>query len=227
MLPGLCASLLLAGARKRTYRYIKGLSATQTSYTDTAVPIGPASGDRIVIVGVAGRGSSSGRTLNTVTIGGVSATVVGKVVNTTGGYATVSAFAIARVPAADVPGDTADIVVTYNGAMLRSGIGVWTIEGASSETPLTASGDTSDPHTASLNVKNEGWAFGFGMDYNNTGSLTWTGLTQDAQVAVTGDTQFKVYAASKAITADAAAYAVQATSGGAGSFPSFSFLSMF
>lgn len=97
-----------------------------TAYTFSGVAIGTASADRKVVVAVgtaAGVAAADG--VASITVGGISATLVVQTVPPLGDEAQVELWQ------ADVPtGTTADIVVTWNGAHSRCGIGVWAVTGA-------------------------------------------------------------------------------------------------
>jgi len=92
-------------------------AADLTTYTFAAEPIGTASATRRVVVAI---GTNSTRTISSVTIGGVSATV--DATSTLSGTGHV-ALASAVVPT----GTTASVVVTLDAAGLGMGIGVWTL----------------------------------------------------------------------------------------------------
>ena len=90
-----------------------------TSYTFSSVSFGSAASNRSIVVGIgAGRASSGARSVNSVTIGGVTATIAAEKNSPAGN---VAAIAFAKVPT----GTSGDIVVTFNSTMARCGIGVW------------------------------------------------------------------------------------------------------
>lgn len=179
-------------------------TADLTTYTFVAQDIGAASAGRHVVVGISGRAAST-RTINSVTIGGVSAVQVGKVDNA----GTTSALWIAHVPT----GATADIVIVLSAAWLRMGIGVWTIEGLASITPFATANDiTGDPVSATCNIPARGSAFAIYYVGQGAGSGTvaWTGLTErfeiepETGIDVTGASDDFVAAVTpRTITADA------------------------
>jgi hypothetical protein len=105
-------------------------AADLTTYTFASQPIGTASATRRVIVSIS---TNSTRTISSVTIGGVSATI--DATNTLSGTGHV-AIASAVVPT----GTTASVVVTLDSAGLGMGIGVWTLVGAS-PTGMVATGN--------------------------------------------------------------------------------------
>lgn len=103
-------------------------SSNLTTYTYAAVSLGTAHFNRRIVVSVIfdDPGDSP---LASLTIGGVSATLV-KSQNS------AVALYIALVPT----GTTGDIVVTYATAANRSGIGVWRLDGVTSNTPYGTDG---------------------------------------------------------------------------------------
>lgn len=222
MLPGqtFINGLSSGVARSKTYRTTLANAGSTSSYTFSSVAIGTATDTRYVLVGVTGRAPGA-RTLNSVTIAGITATILGNTHNTGGGTDTISAFAIAKVTS----GTTANIVVTFSSTMAAFGCSVWTLDGLDSATARTYVGDTSDPFNGTLNAKADGWVFGVGMDFSNSGVLSWTNLTSLAAIPATGATTLKAYAADATILSDNVSYAASATN--AGFSPAVSFLSMY
>ena len=93
-----------------------------TSYTFSSVSFGAEASNRSIVVGIgAGRASSGARNVNSVTIGGVTATKAIEKDSPAATGSNVAAIAFAKVPT----GTSGDIVVTFNGTMARCGIGVW------------------------------------------------------------------------------------------------------
>ena len=167
--------LLCAAARKKTLTYIGNTPKTsnETIYTFTGASIGTAAGDRRVIASITASGGASGTTIDTVTIGGVTATL-----STSRFNGTMSAIhAIALVPT----GTTADIVVTHSGAKSRCTVGVYSVTG------LTASAfyaddaaygtDGTDPMAISISSLIGGYVIANRETTDNT-SATWTTLTE-------------------------------------------------
>ncbi len=159
-----------------TFAYETTVASTTdlTTYTFSTVDIGTANADRCVIVSAIARKSGASATLSTVTIGGVSATIV--VQNTNN----VTNTDVAGLAAAIVPtGTTGDIVVTWSAGMLRSQIGVWTAIGTDScTTPHdTGSSLSGDPSTT-IDIADAGAAVGAGLTAAGT-TASWTGLTEN------------------------------------------------
>lgn len=129
-----------------------------TTYTFSAVDIGAADTNRMVVVAIAtSSNASSTRTVSSATIGGVSATVNVQV------SAAAASFRSAHIISAVVPtGTTGDVVITMSGTMARMAIAVYrSIPG--STTPVntnTVGGGSSAGVTSrslSLNVSNGGF----------------------------------------------------------------------
>ena len=142
-----------------------------TTYTFSSASFGAADADRYVIV--AGGGITEGsRTVSSVTIGGVSATISQQVQD---GFPVSLAFiAIAAVPT----GTTGDVVVTFSSTMGEAAISVYRAVGIASITAYDTGSDTTDPMTTTIDIP----AGGFAVAVSSVacGSLTtWTGLTED------------------------------------------------
>jgi hypothetical protein len=145
-----------------------------TTYTFSSQSIGSASADRIVVVGIASRNTSASTVINSVTIGGNTASIDVQDSNSTSNY-NICGIASLLVTS----GTTADIVVTFSGAQLRAGIAIYTVTGAN-ETPYATNSDNSggDP-SLDLNVPANGGAIGVAMSAN-TSLESWTGITEDS-----------------------------------------------
>ena len=127
--------------------------ATKTAYTFSAVDIGTASADRYVLLGVQMRAIGD-IAINSVTIGGETATIVADVRNAGGGNTTRTFIASALV----ISGTTADVVVTYSGDCLGCGIGVFTSTGINNTATDTATSTVDAPTSSTLDVVAGGFA---------------------------------------------------------------------
>lgn len=152
-------------------------SSTDTdTYTFSSQNLGTAAADRYIFVGVTSRSSGTTNTINSVTVGGVTATqvelqrTVTTVVNMAGLY-------IAAVPT----GTTGDVVVTFNATTLRCGIGMWGATGLASATATDSDVSSANAPTYAIDVVAGGFAIGvaYGADNNAPGATTWTGITED------------------------------------------------
>lgn len=164
------------------------------SYTDHAIStvdsnvitfstraIGTAAANRLVVVGVTGFNGVALRSVLSLTVAGVSATIV-KATPGTNGAAEVW---IAAVPT----GATGDIVVTWSGGVQRTGIGVWAIYGASA-TAYDTGNSTADPLTDTINIDNGGVliACEFSQGSGGTVTTTWTNITENYDESIEGNT---------------------------------------
>jgi hypothetical protein len=128
-------------------------SGNQNPITFSSVDFGTEASDRYIIVGYGTRNDS--RTINSVTIGGVSATILVQ----QGDGNTTAGIAIAAVPT----GTTGDVVVTLNGTADSHYLGVWSATGLASPTPVDSAGvggqgQDAGPNTFNLNTDANGFA---------------------------------------------------------------------
>lgn len=163
--------------------YVTQVSSTSdlTTYTFNTTNIGTAAADRIVVVGVTVNGSSNGFpcTINSVTIGGNTATQIAQIVGAS--WATAGIFALA-VPS----GTTANIVVTLNRTAGRCAVAVWNMTGANI-TPadtLTDTNASADP-TGTIDVPANGCALAAAITATAT-TCTWSGLTERVDTSLEG-----------------------------------------
>lgn len=147
-----------------------------TTYTYSAVAIGTAHFNRHIAVAVLFDDTGDYPPVS-VTIGGVSATLVIQ-------RSSLIALYIAKVPT----GTTADIVVTYATAALRSAIGVWRLDGLASAAAHATNSNSfvsSSLQTLSLDVPSGGAviaaALGDGLDVV---SFVWPNMTENYDTTV-------------------------------------------
>lgn len=117
----------------------------QNPVTWTGVNFGAEAADRYIIVGIGTRNDS--RTISSVTIGGVTADIL--VQNQDGN--TTAGIAIALVPT----GVSGTVVVTLNGTADAHYLGVWSVTGLPTATPVdtaTANGNGGDAGAMSMNL---------------------------------------------------------------------------
>jgi len=153
-------------------------ATNQTIYTFSAKSIGAASVNRRIIVCVIMADGDAGSTVDTVTVGGISATAI---VQADGGSGNTrrSEIWLATVPT----GTTADIVVTNNEAVLGVNIAVYRAIGCAAtatdtQTDITA---TANAVSATLNIPVDGVSVG-NVVWGSTGATrttTWTNMTED------------------------------------------------
>lgn len=143
-----------------------------TTYTFSAQNLGTEASDRYIIVGILSRKAGATTTISSVTIGGVSATIVrqrsNNVTNTD-----VAGLAIALVPT----GATGDVVVTFGAGMVRCQIGVWRADSLASATPSDADDSIAGDPTVALDCPAGGFIIGVGLTAAAS-SASWTGITE-------------------------------------------------
>lgn len=157
------------------------VNATDLTTYSTTSNIGTASSDRYVLIALASSNGASPRDISTVTIGGVTATLLKKALLDTGSNQTrIAAIYMAPIPT----GTTAAVSVTFNAAMARFGMSVYRVTGLSSATPqdsVSISGLTGTSGNLSLTASAEGGiAVGAYYVQDATATYTWSGLTENA-----------------------------------------------
>ena len=164
------------GAVTKVLTYLGSNSSitTATTYTVTAAALGTAAADRSIIVAIAGANSS--RTISSVTVGGVSATI--NVQYTEAGDNNVVGIATALVPT----GTTGDIVVTYSGSQASNQIGWWSATGLTSNAAI-ATGSSNLPGvsqngTITLTSVAGGFFIGVAGSSGGPATFTWTNATE-------------------------------------------------
>ena len=149
---------------------------SQAVTTFSGKSLGVAAPDRVVVVGVSGWATNFA--VSSLTIGGVSASLV---------VALANGFDIVEMWAAAVPtGATGDIVVTFAGAQDACGIIVWAMYGANGAAAFATASDTdSDPASVAISVPGGGAVIGYcGLRSNTDRTFTWAGITEDADGVV-------------------------------------------
>ena len=181
-----------------------------TTYAFSAHAIGAAAANRKVVVAAATAGGSGADGVSTVTVGGISATLVKATLTTD--------HTQVEIWQADVPtGTTADIVVTWNAGKGRCGIGVWAVYGAAGAASDTVSvTGTGALSTTALAIPANGVAIG-GVVLSGTGlrTTTWAGLTENFDEEIEAATNLLQTGASLAVVAAQSAPTISATFSGA------------
>ena len=150
-----------------------------TTYTFSSQSLGTASTSRKIVVGATGAATAL-RAVSTLTVAGNSASLV-VAANENG-----LNFYNSELWQVDVPtGTTGDVVVTWNGGMIRGAIGVWAVYGALSAAHATATDINSSPLSKTLDIPAGGVAIGCALaDTNGPGLNTWAGITKGFDVNV-------------------------------------------
>ena len=162
-----------------------------TTYTFSGMELGAAHSNRKILVFIAGKASSS-QTINTVTIGGISASLVTDGTNqaTTGPAFTPSVFYIATV----TTGTNGDVVVTFSSTILAAAITVYRSINTRTQA-YHVQIDTSTTTEANTTINKSGFGAvvgGFRMDSNdsNPRTATWVGLTEDVDNTIETDRSY-------------------------------------
>ena len=149
-------------------------STTDTNvYTFSSVNLGAAASDRYIIVTAMTRKAGASTTLTSITIGGVTATIVKQVTNNVTNT-DVAAIVIAAVPT----GTTGDIVVTWGATMVRCAIGVYRVTGLVSATASDSDSSTANDPTVNLDCPAGGFIIGGALTAASS-SAAWTGITEN------------------------------------------------
>lgn len=158
----------------------------RTVYTFSSQALGTAAANRqIVVVTCSANEGAGARTVSSLTVAGQSASSIITQAGT-GGNTPHIALLIATVTS----GTTGDVVVTWSGATLRCGIGVYAVYGAASVASDTASAEGSGTPTLALTttVQAGGVLIGGYMGAgNNVGTVTWANLTEKYDEVIEGN----------------------------------------
>ncbi len=157
--------------------------SNRSSYTWSSAPIGTATSDRKVIVGVASTGNNSGVSVSGCTIGGVSATQELYVSSTEPDNRSQLVFYSRTITS----GTTATVTVNLTGSQDRFGMVSYSVYN-STGTNATASDtvDSSGVLSASVNCPDNGAVLGFAFNQENGGTWTWSGLSENVDVDIGG-----------------------------------------
>lgn len=170
-----------AGSVVKSIEYLdkNANTTTQTTFTFSSQTLGVEASDRYIILGISARKAGITGTISSVTIGGVSATIINQVANNTGSNNSTVGLAIALVPS----GATGDIVVTMSEAFLRCGIAFWRATGLESATPNDQGTSTATNPTTDLDIGTSGgFAIGLASSATST-SGTLTNIDEDFDIA--------------------------------------------
>lgn len=163
------------GQTSITFLQANELTTDLTTYTFSSQNLGTAAANRYIIIGATGVHNAA-RTLNSVTVGGVSAT---QIQNIALSNPRIAAIFVAAVPT----GTTGDIVLTFSSGMSRVAYGAWALY---TDTPATTAFDSANDTTyssglsISLDVPVGGYAVGVLVNgaASGTHGTTWTNLSE-------------------------------------------------
>lgn len=131
--------------------------------------IGDAAADRHVLLAVCGTNGT--RTVESATIGGVTATKVHELQSGNGTIAVLRALV--------TDGTTANVAISWSGAQSRCGIAWWTATGIGDGTEHHKVTSTANPSVATVNTLAGGFAIAAAFDGNNNNrTYTWTNVTE-------------------------------------------------
>lgn len=150
-----------------------GSTTDLTTYTFSSQPLGDADSNRIIIVCATSRSSNgTARTLNSASIGGVSATI-----NTQTTYSgNTNAIFSALVPT----GTTGDIVLTWSSTLGNCDITVYKSNSLASTTAYdTLTASNADPLTGTIDIPAGGVCVGIAKSDITGTSAVWTNLNED------------------------------------------------
>jgi hypothetical protein len=150
------------------------------SYTFSSQNIGTAASDRWVVV--AATAYNTGRSVQSLTIGGTNATKIVEAKTPSGNSATVAIYAL-QVSS----GTSADIVIDYGGAgQISCGIMVWNVNSSSGSWNTATDTDASDPLTASVSVNDGGVVIAASAYAGGTAptNVVWAELTENNDAVV-------------------------------------------
>lgn len=149
MLPGMVAVGVPTSVGSFSYTDVD-VSGTNASSYNFTVTVGAARTGRVIVVAIVFRASPA-QTISSVTIGGVSATLLVSAPNTASGVTEVALYS-AAVPTGASP---LTVAVSLTGTALRCGCGTWTCYDLTSPTAAadTATDIAGNPASLPLNVQ--------------------------------------------------------------------------
>lgn len=154
-----------------SYRSTGTDTGSGTSFTFSGKDIGTAASNRKVVVAVA---YNSAPAISSMTIGGVSATVVGT--------STKCEIWQANVPT----GTTGDVVITFSGTNQRVGIGVWAVYAAASAASQVSTSTANPPSVTSHVIPTNGCCIAVAAIQDDSNTYTWSNLTEDYDAVISG-----------------------------------------
>lgn len=178
VLPGITPIIMAGRAVTITFTDSVADASDLTTYTFSGRSLGVAAPDRTIVVGAVGAGAAA-RTVSSVTVAGISATIQVQEGSATGA---TTCLATALVPT----GTTGDIVVTFSGGVVRAAIGIWRARDANVIVDTGTS--TADPSTDTININAGGAVFGAAIT-NAASSYSWTNLTELYDQDIDGGTR--------------------------------------
>lgn len=176
------------GPYARTYVGRSSSTVDGSSFTFSGISFGTAYDDRLIVLAVtssAASGATGDTAISSVTIGGISATIIQQNHTRLGTRYALSAIISAAVPT----GATGNVVVTFAASVLNCVVDLYTITGIVSQTP-TASNGTVGPGdsttlSTTLNVSSNGILIAAFASGTTPAGVVWTvGPIEDADANV-------------------------------------------
>lgn len=155
--------------------------ASTYTFSNKNFLIGTPSANRLVIIGCTSRLGTTSASANSLTIGGVVATKIVDVLNTTGGALTIQSVWVAS----GVSGNTATISTTYSTTMLRAGCDVWTATGSNSLPTISANATNAGASNVSTTSAITLPALGGGIIFSSVVNGSLPTVVSTNQVTVT------------------------------------------
>lgn len=147
-----------------------------TTYTFASQNLSVATATRFIIASITGRSDDGGaRTISSVTIGGVTATINAQ----TGSSGSCAGIACANVPT----GSTGDVVVVWSGGMTDCAVSLHYFLDLDSATALGTGTSTADPGTATVAYQTGGIMVAVSRNDDGSATATWTNGTEDYDTA--------------------------------------------
>jgi hypothetical protein len=175
MLPGLAGIPgFVGGSKAFSYQELKTDGDSLSAYTFAAANLGTAEVGRVIIVSITANGNAA-KTISSVTIGGVSASILVQQSN---------GFWAGGIAAAVVPtGTTGDIVVNLSNTAGAATVGVYRATGLASVTPIDTDSNTT---FSGLTLTAEGGGFLIALTTHSGsgGTITWANANEDFDTTV-------------------------------------------
>lgn len=174
----------------------RGSTSNAKTYTFSGTSIGAEAADRVVIVAAAGS-SGSARSISSVTIGGVTASVAVTQASTSaiGARCRIGLYYLAVAS-----GTTADIVVTFSGTMGHGMIAVFAMTGHTSETPAATGADGSGSTTFDPNCNVVTGDVLISASFSDGTPCAWTNSTEQSDATYESNLSTAKYTATSTET---------------------------
>lgn len=152
----------------------------------TSINFGAAEDDRVLVAGISLVAQSPMPNTTVCTIGGVSATLL-----STSTHSPANALTRVVLFGAVVPSGTSGTVAfTFSPGTLRSGLDLYSVLGGASLVPHDTIAATNGSTSGTLNIPAGGVALAHVGHTSGASAVSWTGLTERYDAAVTGGTYY-------------------------------------